>query len=713
MENPSILDDLNPAQKEAVSSGSRHNLVLAGAGTGKTRVLVHRIAWLLSTQSLQPWNILAVTFTNKAAHEMRERVSRTLGYEANGLWLGTFHSLCHRMLRINPELAQLNSDFQIIDSDDQVRLIKRLLQDLELDEKRYPPRKIQWLINHWKDEMMRADDLDPEVEDPQAIEVYKLYDQRLHQSGLVDFGELILRSYELLRDNDSLREQYQNRLQHILVDEFQDTNTLQYAWLQMLTGQQGNLFVVGDDDQSIYGWRGAKIANMLNFSVDFADVRTTRLEQNYRSTQTILNAANAIINNNAERLGKTLWTDNNNGEQIKLFSAWSENDEADFVAKNCLSIRDSGENLNQVAILYRSNAQSRVIEEAMLSSGIPYRIYGGMRFFERTEIKDVLAYLRLITNRDDDVAFARVYNTPARGIGIKSLEHIRRIAHTHQCSLWRAIGMGVANQQLSKSVQSKFEHIINIIDDLEQACDGLELSDQIQQVINDCDLETHYKKEPLERAESRLENLGELITAASQHVLTAEAEQDGLSHLQAFLNDVTLDSAEKQQQPEQQVQLMTLHSAKGLEFPYVFIVGMEDGLFPSNRSIEERDGLSEERRLAYVGMTRAMKTLYLCWSESRRLYGKSQRNSPSRFLQEVPSNLLESVRPRMQITQPVSRQPQPKVPFAPGQMVNHSRFGDGIVIAYEGDGEHTRIEVNFHSHGLKLLVLNYANLKAV
>ena len=708
-----VLDGLNTAQKEAVTSASDHNLVLAGAGSGKTRVLVHRLAWLLQTGMAQPWNLMAVTFTNKAAKEMRERVSNLLGYDANGIWIGTFHSLCNRILRINAELANLPAEFQIIDSDDQIRVIKRLHKDLELDDKVYAPKRLQWLINHWKDELKRASDLDATVDDEQCIEFYQLYDERLQQSGLVDFGELIFRAFELLRDNNSLRYEFHQRLRYILVDEFQDTNPVQYAWLKMLVGSEGQFFAVGDDDKSIYGWRGARIENMQDFSHDYPEARTIRLEQNYRSTQTILDAANTIIENNSDRLGKTLWTQNGEGEKISLYSAWSESDEAQFVAQMIMKARDEGEPLDSVAILYRSNAQSRAIEEAMLSHSLPYRVYGGMRFFERVEIKDVLSYLRLTTNKDDDVAFERMYNVPARGIGVKSFEHVKRIAHQHRCSLWRAVGLGVATNELAPRIQSKFQEFTRVIDDVQQSCEGLELADQILQVINSCKLEAHYRKEPIERAESRLENLGELVTAASQHVLTAEAEDEGLSHLQSFLNDVTLDSGDEQDEPEAQVQLMTLHSAKGLEFPLVFIVGLEDGLFPSNRSIEAEDGLSEERRLAYVGITRAEQKLYLCWAESRRLYGKPQRNQPSRFLRELPSHLIEEVRPRIQVSQPVSQRAQASMPFAPGQMVMHHRFGEGVVICYEGDGEHTRIEVNFNEVGLKLMVLNYANLKTV
>jgi DNA helicase-2/ATP-dependent DNA helicase PcrA len=713
-----LLDGLNDAQREAVTAEPGPLLVLAGAGSGKTRVLTHRIAWLVQVLQVSPLSLLAVTFTNKAAAEMRGRVEQMLGFTVAGMWMGTFHGLSHRLLRAHWREAGLPQGFQIIDSDDQLRIVKRVLKNAGLDEAYYPPKRIQWWINGHKEEGRRPKDLG-ESRDPQAQEfnrLYQAYEELCQRNGLVDFSELMLRAYELLRNNEPVRRHYQERFRHVLVDEFQDTNAIQYRWLRLLAEGHRNLFVVGDDDQSIYGWRGARVENILKFEHDYPGTKVVRLEQNYRSTGTILKAANAVIEHNADRLGKELWTAGNQGEPIRLYTAFNELDEAQFVVERIRRWVEEGNARSEAAILYRSNAQSRVFEERLLNAGIPYRVYGGLRFFERAEIKDALAYLRLIANRDDDPSFDRIANVPTRGLGAKSLDAVRDHARTHNLSLWRAAGEIVERGLLPARAATALAGFLALIDGLDAATRELDLAEQVDHVLGHSSLLDHYRKEKGEKAEARVENLEELVSAARNFDVEPE---DGLEGLPAFLAHAALEAGEGQAQNwEDCVQLMSLHSAKGLEFPLVFLTGMEEGLFPHQRSLEEPGRLEEERRLCYVGMTRAMRELYLSHAEVRRLHGRENYAVPSRFLGELPEAVVESVRPRPVITRPAwTDDLEPEEPAVPGMRlgsrVRHAKFGEGVVLNMEGRGEHARIQVNFEDAGSKWLVVAYANLQPV
>ncbi len=718
MDVTGILDKLNPAQREAVSAEARPTLVLAGAGSGKTRVLVHRIAWLMQVENVSPYGILAVTFTNKAAGEMRNRVERLMGGSAGGMWIGTFHSIAHRLLRQHWREAGLPQAFQILDSEDQFRLIKRLLKSLELDETRYPPRQAQWYINSRKDDGLRARNI-ARTEDPfqdTLLRVYRAYEEACERGGMVDFAELLLRAHELWLKNPDLLEHYRRRFRHILVDEFQDTNAIQYASIRMLAGPDGIPFVVGDDDQSIYAWRGAKIENILRFEKDFPGTRVIKLEQNYRSTGNILKAANALIGHNSTRLGKNLWTDGGEGSLIRVYAGYNEQDEAQFVLDRIKQWQEQGGVRKDVAILYRSNAQSRVFEERFMLEGIPYRVYGGLRFFERQEIKDALAYLRLVENRHDDPSFERVINVPTRGIGSKSIELIREVARRDSVSLWTALATVVADTAQPARVTTALAKFAKLIDDMELQVRGLQLFEQVDQVLVQSGLNDHYlKTEKGERGEARVENLQELVSAARGFVPEA---LEGMSALSGFLSHAALEAGEGQAEAwEDCVQLMTLHSAKGLEFPMVFICGLEDGLFPHERSADDLEGLEEERRLCYVGMTRAMQELYMTYAEQRRLHGMDNYGVPSRFLRELPVELVEEIRPRVQVTRPYTPSASPlarsSAPSGPGmhlgQRVRHPTFGEGVVLDYEGDGSHARVQVNF-KEGSKWLVVAYANL---
>ena len=712
-----LLDGLNDAQRQAVASPLGAALVLAGAGSGKTRVLVHRVAWLIQVEGASPHSILAVTFTNKAAAEMRSRIETLLGHPGGALWIGTFHGLAHRLLRLHWREAGLPQSFQILDSEDQARLLRKVLKALELDEARWVPREILWFINAQKDEGLRArhlkDDGDPTRR--QLIKIYSAYEEACQRAGVVDFGELLLRAYELWRDNASLLQHYRTRFRHVLVDEFQDTNAIQYKWLTLLAGPAGMPFVVGDDDQSIYRWRGARVENLNQFRRDYPQAVLYKLEQNYRSTGNILKAANALIANNAGRLGKTLWTSGEDGERVKLYAAFNERDEADFVVNRIRDWVERGGARREVAVLYRSNAQSRVFEEAFLNARMPYRVYGGLRFFERAEIKDALAYLRLVASRADDTSFERVVNLPTRGIGAKTLELLRDTARSHGTSLWMASGL-CAQGGLAQRAAQALQGFLLLIDALAVEIRGLELHEQVDHVIQRSGLIEHHKKEKGERGEGRVENLLELVSAARG--FTPEGETD-LQPLESFLAHAVLESGEGQADPyADSVQMMTLHSAKGLEFPVVFLAGMEDGLFPHQRSVTDLAGLEEERRLCYVGATRAMRQLYITYAEQRRLYGVDQYGQPSRFINELPSELIEEIRPRVQVQRPVfvrrsSLDESPAPAMRMGSRVRHSKFGDGVVLNFEGNGPHTRIQVNFERQGTKWLMLSYANLEMV
>jgi DNA helicase-2/ATP-dependent DNA helicase PcrA len=712
-----LLDGLNDAQRQAVAAPLGAALVLAGAGSGKTRVLVHRVAWLIQVEGASPHSILAVTFTNKAAAEMRSRIETLLGHPGGALWIGTFHGLAHRLLRLHWREAGLPQSFQILDSEDQARVLRKVLKALDLDETRWVPREIQWFINAQKDEGLRAkhikDDGDPTRR--QLIKIYHAYEEACQRAGVVDFAELLLRAYELWRDNSSLLQHYRTRFRHVLVDEFQDTNAIQYKWLTLLAGPAGLPFAVGDDDQSIYRWRGARVENLNQFRRDYPQAVLYKLEQNYRSTGTILKAANALIANNAGRLGKTLWTSGEDGERVKLYAAFNERDEADFVVNRIREWVERGGARREVAVLYRSNAQSRVFEEAFLNARMPYRVYGGLRFFERAEIKDALAYLRLVASRADDTSFERVVNLPPRGIGAKTLDQLREMARTNGTSLWMAAGMCVQSGLAQRAAQA-LQSFMNTIETLGREIQGLELHEQVDHVIQMSGLIEHYKKEKGERGEARVENLLELVSAARG--FTPEGETD-VQPLESFLAHAVLESGEGQADPyADSVQMMTLHSAKGLEFPVVFLTGMEDGLFPHQRSVADLEGLEEERRLCYVGATRAMRLLYVTYAEQRRLYGVDQYGQPSRFINELPPELVEEIRPRLQVSRPVfvrrgNLEESPVPAMRMGSRVRHSKFGDGVVLNFEGNGPQARIQVNFERQGTKWLMLSYANLQVV
>lgn len=717
-----ILDSLNDAQREAVTAPQEPLLVIAGAGSGKTRVLVHRAAWLIDVEGVSPQGLLAVTFTNKAAAEMRGRIESLLDMPVRHLWIGTFHGLAHRLLRRHYEEAKLPQSFQIIDSDDQSRLIKRMLRGLELDEGRWAPREVQYFINNQKDEGLRPQHLDDD-KDPnrrQFIELYRNYQEICDRGGLVDFAELLLRAHELLRDNPETLAHYQRRFRHLLVDEFQDTNAIQYGWLRLLAGKTGVPFVVGDDDQSIYRWRGARVEHIHQFQRDFPGARVVKLEQNYRSTGTILNAANAVIENNASRMGKKLWTEGADGEPIRVYSAFNERDEADFVVARLREWSDQGNPRADSAVLYRSNAQSRALEEGLINAGLPYRVYGGLRFFERQEIKDALAYLRLTSNRDDDASFERVVNRPTRGIGARTVEAMRSYARANACSMWRAAA-ATASDELAGRARNSVMAFMQLIERMAKETEGLGLPERVDHVIHLSGLITHFQKEKGERGETRIENLEELVSAARS--FEPDPSED-MSPIDAFLSHAALEAGDGQADAwEDCVQLMTMHSAKGLEFPLVFMCGMEDGLFPHQRSIADPNGLEEERRLCYVGITRARQTLYMTHAEQRRMHGMDSFAQQSRFIGEIPDEFVEEVRPRVQVSRPVhnasarnSRRPSGSLGAAQevgvrlGQRVRHQKFGDGVILNCEGQGAHARVEVNFENAGTKWLVLGYANL---
>ena len=712
-----ILESLNDAQRQAVTAPAEPTLVIAGAGSGKTRVLVHRAAWLIDVEGLSPNSVLAVTFTNKAAAEMRGRIEALLNMPVGHLWIGTFHGLAHRLLRRHWREAGLPQNFQIIDSDDQLRLIKRLLKNLEIDDSSWVPREIQYFINGQKDEGLRPQHLDDDG-DPtrrQMISFYRSYEEVCERGGLVDFAELLLRAHELWRNNAELLDHYRRRFQHLLVDEFQDTNSIQYAWLRLLAGDTGIPFVVGDDDQSIYRWRGARVEHIYRFQKDFPSATVVKLEQNYRSTATILNAANAVIANNTSRMGKNLWTDGAEGESIKVYAAYNERDESDFVIARLRDWIDQGNLRADAAILYRSNAQSRVLEEGLINAGIPYRVYGGLRFFERAEIKDALAYLRLISHRDDDSSFERIVNKPTRGIGARTVEIMRSYARANSCSMWRAAG-AVASDELNGRAANAVLAFLNLIETMARDVAGMDLQEKVDHSIHSSGLVEFFKKDKGEKGETRVENLLELVSAAQSFEPDPAQE---MSPLDEFLSHAALESGEGQADAwEDCVQLMTMHSAKGLEFPLVFLSGMEDGLFPHQRSIADPSGLEEERRLCYVGITRAKQTLYVTYAEQRRLYGMDNFSQPSRFISEIPDEHIEEIRPRVQVTRPV-RSPArsslaanagSELGIRLGQRVRHGKFGDGVILNCEGQGAHARVEVNFETAGTKWLVLSYANL---
>ena len=717
MDVSSIISPLNDAQRLAVSAPEQAMLVLAGAGSGKTRVLVHRIAWHIKINHISPFNILAVTFTNKAASEMRQRVEDLLDISARSMWIGTFHGLAHRLLRQHNKQAKLPDNFQVMDSDDQLRIIKRLLKGMNVDDSKWPPKQVQWYINAQKEEGIRARHMadNGDFYQRQMLLVYKAYEELCERSGLVDFAELLLRAHELLRDNDDLQQFYKQRFQHVHVDEFQDTNTIQYAWLRILTEGNNNLFVVGDDDQSIYGWRGAKIENIYAFQKHYPQHQVVRLEQNYRSTGHILKAANTLIANNDNRMGKELWTDSGEGMPISLYSAFNEQDEAYFVVEKIRQWVREGGSRSEVAILYRSNAQSRQFEERLMITSTPYRVYGGLRFFERMEIKNALAYLRLAYHHDDDASFERVVNTPTRGIGAKTLDDMRVLARERSCSLWQASIVMLNESRLPARASTALKAFLDLIVTIGTETAELDLHETVKKVVEKSGLIELYSKEKQDKGETRVENLEELVNAARLFDYDSSNEEN-MTELDMFLTNAALEAGDMQGDVDEDcVQLMTLHSAKGLEFKLVFLVGMEEGLFPSQQTLDDPARLQEERRLCYVGITRAMQQLYITHAESRRLYGKDNYPNPSRFLKELPVESMQEIRLRANVNRPASTgistsKPVGNSRYRLGQAVRHEKFGEGVVLQTEGEGEQERLQINFRNAGIKWLMLAYAKL---
>ena len=716
-----IIDSLNDAQRQAVTAPSQAMLVLAGAGSGKTRVLVHRIAWQIQVEAIPAHSILAVTFTNKAAKEMRSRIESLLNMSTQSLWIGTFHGIAHRLLRRHTKQAKLPDTFQVMDSSDQLRVIKRLINTLNLDDSKWPAREAQWYINAQKDEGIRARHMldTADLHQRQMLRIYKAYEEICDRSGLVDFAELLLRAHELLRDNQDILDFYQQRFRQVHVDEFQDTNTIQYAWLRLLTDGKDNLFVVGDDDQSIYGWRGAKIENLYSFQKHYPNHQVIKLEQNYRSTGTILKAANTIIANNTGRMGKELWTATGEGEPCSLYAAFNEQDEAYFVVERIRTWINEGGLRSDAAILYRSNAQSRQFEEKLMATATPYKVYGGLRFFDRAEIKNALAYLRLMSNRNDDASFERIINTPTRGIGAKAIDDIRCIARDQSLSLWASAIVLINQRTMTARATNALIGFLELIKELTTQAPDLELYEKVKFVIEKSGLIELYQKEKMDKGEEKVENLEELVNAARLFDFDRENEE-GMGELDMFLTHAALESGDNQGDDfDDCVQLMTIHSAKGLEFKLVFLVGMEENLFPSQQSVDDVGRLEEERRLCYVGMTRAMQHLYLTYAESRRLYGRESYPRPSRFLREIPSELVQEVRVRATINYPVTpiqiknSSLQVTGSYKLGQRISHAKFGEGVVLQIEGSGAQERVQINFKTAGVKWLMLAYANLEVL
>ncbi len=699
-----LLDSLNPEQRRAVTLPDVSALILAGAGSGKTRVLTTRIAWLVQQGRVSPLGVLAVTFTNKAAKEMLARLAALLPISTRGMWVGTFHGLSNRLLRAHWREAGLPQSFQILDHQDQLAAIKRLLKALNVDTEKYEPRKVQWFINANKEAGLRAHRV--EAFDPHTrrlAELYAAYDAQCQREGVADFPELLLRAYELLERNELLRKHYQERFCHILVDEFQDTNALQYRWLRLFAGPQAALFAVGDDDQSIYAFRGANTGNMAEFERDYAQGLVIKLEQNYRSHGHILDAANALIARNTQRLGKNLWTEDGKGERLRLFRGYNDQEEAAFVVDEIRQLERAGVSLADMAVLYRSNAQSRVLEHALFSAGLPYRVYGGLRFFERQEVKHALAYLRMLTHPDDDGAFLRVVNFPARGIGARTLEGLQERARTAGTSLWQA----------ACTAPGKLAPFVRLIEDLRRAVVGLPLAEALVQVIALSGLEAFYKGER-EGAE-RLENLGELVNAAALFEQERE-ETEGQGPLDAFLAHAALEAGEHQAEAGREaVQLMTVHAAKGLEFHTVFITGLEEGLFPHEQSFAENGGLEEERRLMYVALTRARRRLYMSYAQSRLLHGQTRYGMASRFLDELPAGALLPLNRATPASVPApygtAVKAKSEAGWQVGQNVRHAKFGLGVIVDFEGRGTDARVQIRFGQAGTKWLVLQYANLQ--
>jgi DNA helicase-2/ATP-dependent DNA helicase PcrA len=735
------LEHLNPEQLAAVTLPDRqHALILAGAGSGKTRVLTTRIAWLIKNGFVSPAGLLAVTFTNKAAREMLTRLTAMLPVNPRGMWIGTFHGLCNRMLRVHHRDAGLPQTFQILDTADQLAVVKRLLKAMDIDDDKFPPRDVLWYINGNKEEGLRAESVQPTDDlSRRYIEIYAAYDAQIQREGMVDFPELLLRSYELLSRNELLRAHYAHRFRHILVDEFQDTNKLQYRWLKLLAGPETSIFAVGDDDQSIYAFRGANVGNMADFERDYKVDKVVRLEQNYRSHGNILDAANALIANNSNRLGKNLWTAAGSGEPLRVFEGESDLDEARWIVEEVQGLSRDGMAYKDMAVLYRSNAQSRVLEHALFSAGVSYRVYGGLRFFERAEIKHALAYLRLIENPDDDNAFLRISNFPPRGIGARSMEALQDAARAANTSLYASIGA------LAGKAGTSLSAFRSLIEGMRSETRGLPLPEVVDHVIAKSGLVPHYQNE--REGADRIENLGELVNAAAAFdadetivdMATGETtDPTVVDPLTAFLSHAALEAGEHQAgEGQDALQMMTVHSAKGLEFMAVFLTGLEEGLFPHEQSLPVRDGLEEERRLAYVAITRARERLYLSFAQTRMLHGQTRYNIPSRFLDEIPDGLLKWLTPRYaerraqqqasggfgswnntRSSQSIAKEKsfgqtsESGPSFRVGQNVTHPKFGNGVIVDAEGRGNDARVQVNFGRQGVKWLAVAVAKLQA-
>jgi DNA helicase-2/ATP-dependent DNA helicase PcrA len=712
------LEGLNKEQLEAVTLTNESALILAGAGSGKTKVLTSRISWLISNSIVSPLGLIAVTFTNKAANEMLHRVNAQLPINTRGMWIGTFHGLCNRFLRTHYKEANLPQTFQILDSSDQISAIKRLCKILQIDVDQFPPKEIQYHINGAKEEGLRANQVKTYDHHSQKInQIYEEYEKQCQREGVVDFGELLLRAFELLSKNEILRQHYQNRFEHILIDEFQDTSKLQYKWIRLLAGEKNKVFAVGDDDQSIYSFRGANIGNMKSFEKDFFIQKIIKLEQNYRSKNNILNAANAIIENNTSRLGKKLWTQAGAGELIKVFRGLSDIEETNYIIDEIKNLHRKGTSFSNIAILYRSNAQSRIIEHAIVSNNIPYRVYGGLRFFERAEIKHALAYLRLVANKQDDNAFLRIVNFPTRGVGNRTIEQIQDQSKLSQNSLWET-----ALQTYKPPINQKgLSFFVDLIRKIEDEINGVTLAEAIDIVINISGLKNHYLND--KDGADRVSNLEELVSAAVTFSSTHEIENKELE-LAEFLNYSSLESGELQAKANQEaLQLMTIHAAKGLEFNTVFITGLEEGLCPHEQSMMEQNGLEEERRLMYVAVTRARENLYLTHAQSRMLHGQTQYNISSRFLDEIPNELVKLINiSNKKIMQPIRERVSKEnnlfgsssdYPYKIGSLVEHAKFGIGVVISYEGSSNDLRAQINFKENGIKWLALEFAKLQKI
>ena len=717
-----ILDKLNEDQRNAVTSDKQHLLVLAGAGSGKTRVLVHKIAWQVEAIGINSSAIMAVTFTNKAANEMRSRIESLLKAPMLDSWVGTFHGLSHKLLKRFHKEAGLSSGFTIIDSDDQLRIIKRISKEIGLDEATWPARQSQWQINNWKDDGLRSNDIkvNGDFYTETVNKIYKEYEDISQRDHLVDFGELLLKSYETLVNSKAVKTFFQTRFKSVLIDEFQDTNTIQYKWLQEIASKKTNITAVGDDDQSIYGWRGAKVEHVNSFTEDFKDTKVIRLEQNYRSTNVILNAANALIGNNKERLGKNLWTEKVDGEQIILYQAYNEQDEARFIADILKDWMNKGGAYSETAVLYRSNAQSRAIEEALLRVSIPYRIYGGLRFYERLEIKNAIAYLKIIFNNNDNPSFERSISNPTRGVGEKTLAKIRNTAKQYNISYIKASAKLVDEGSISGRGGAGLKDYLEFVAGCDLFIQENLLSELMELIIKETGLYAYHAKEPGEKGKTRTENLEELITATKNFEQSVTEKKSNKEIAESYLDIISLDSGDRQaSEHDDAAQLMTMHSAKGLEFKLVLLTGLEESLFPHGRSMESASQLEEERRLCYVAITRAMEKLYITHAESRRLHGTDTFNPPSRFLREIPKDLIDEIRPRAQTNIPYNRKDfeeiknefEEEIGISLGQKVQHNKFGEGIVLNYEGSGDSARVQVNFDNSGTKWLVMAYANLK--